>query len=420
MKLRTLVVTIVVLALLSGIVAFLGRRTAPASTDPRVGQPLLDRAVVEKAGRLRLSDQGKTVTLARQADGTWRVSSYFDLPADFQKLSRFVDDLNEAKLQRLVTSNPERIARLEFKDTKVEFLDNAEKELWAVTLGKAGETGGRFVRFGAEPKAYLASLNAWLDADAKNWANAQLLNLKPDDIARVEFSLPGAAADNPPAVATPIVVSRAKKDDAWAASQTPAGQKLKSDRIASLLSSLTALRFTDTLEPADPKVAAAKAHERQYKLTTFDGKTYSVVIAQKPEEKKLKPPTPAADGKSGPSALGKVSDLAKSEPAKPTANAPGQTAPAGPQPLAPEFETIPAGPAFAFISSSDPTAPVNAMMQKRAFQIGEYAVTSLPQTVADVFEPAPAPAPVPPPAATPNAVPGAKPASPASAVPPAK
>ena len=54
------------------------------------------------------------------------------------------------------------------------------------------------------------------------------------------------------------------------------------------------------------------------------------------------------------------------------------------KPLAPEFETIPAGPVYAFITHSDATAPVNALMQKRAFQISEYTFTSLPQKAEDV------------------------------------
>jgi hypothetical protein len=63
------------------------------------------------------------------------------------------------------------------------------------------------------------------------------------------------------------------------------------------------------------------------------------------------------------------------------------------KPDLPEFETIPAGPVFAFISASDPSALINALMQKRAFQIGEYAFTSLPQNPSEIFEPQPPSAP---------------------------
>ncbi|MBI5690956.1 MAG: DUF4340 domain-containing protein [Verrucomicrobia bacterium] len=389
MKLKTLVLTIAVLAVLAA-VAFIARRPeAPPAADARLNQSLVDRATVEKAAKLRIADSGKTIELVRQSDGTWRVPSYYDMPADFNKLSGFVGNLTEAKLQRLVTSNPERINRLEFKDTKIDLLDGSDKVLFTVTLGKNPETGsGRFVRFGDEKKAYLASLSAWLDTEARNWANAELTNLKPDDIAKVEL---------PFAEGGPITVSRAKKEDAWTADKTPAGQKVKADKIASLLSTIGTVRFTDTSGLDDANVAVAKANLRTFKVTTFDNKTVTIAMGRKPEEKKLKPPTPGTDGKSGPAALGSVSDLAKKEEKKDEAK-PGEEKKED-KPLAPEFETIPAGPVYAFIAHSESSAPINALMQKRAFQIAEYTFTGLPQKADEIFEPAPPPPP--PPAANP-------------------
>src|SRR4051812_3761882 len=190
MKLRTVVVTVALLAILSAIVAFV-RRPAPAPVaDARLNQPLVDRALVEKAAKLKISDAGKTVELVRQADGTWRVPSYYDLPVEFSKLSGFVGNLTDAKLERLVTSTPERIARLDFKDTKIELLDAAGKELTSVTLGKNADAGGRYVRYGTEQKAFLASFQGFLDADPKNWADATLLNLKPEEVAKIELTFP--------------------------------------------------------------------------------------------------------------------------------------------------------------------------------------------------------------------------------------
>src|SRR5882672_10644276 len=115
MKLKTLIVSVLVLAALSAAVYFARRPGPPLSADARLAQPLVDRALVDKAAKLRLTDQGKTVVVARQADGTWRVPSYYDLPADFQKLSSLVGSLTEAKIDRLVSTKPERIDRLEFK-----------------------------------------------------------------------------------------------------------------------------------------------------------------------------------------------------------------------------------------------------------------------------------------------------------------
>lgn len=373
MKLKTLVVSVLVLAALSVAVFFARRPAPPPSADPRLNQPLVARDLLEKAAGLRLADAGKTVELARNADGSWKVVSYHDFPADFTKLSGFVGNLGEAKLQRLVTSSPDRIARLEFKDTKIELLDGAGKALFAVTLGKNADAGGRYVRFGDENKAFLANLNAWLDADAKNWANAELLNLKADDIAKIEIPFPEGGS---------VTVSRAKKEDPWTAENPPANQKLKADKIGQILNSVGNLRFTETTALDDANAKAAVANQRLFKLETFDKKVVKVGLGRKPEEKKLKAPAAAADGKSGPAALGSVTDLAKKDDAK-----------KDDKPLAPEFETIPAGPVFASVAHGDAAAPVNALMAKRAFQIAEYSFTSLPQKADELFEPAPPPAP---------------------------
>ena len=59
-------------------------------------------------------------------------------------------------------------------------------------------------------------------------------------------------------------------------------------------------------------------------------------------------------------------------------------------------------------------APVNAAMQKRAYQVSEYTFTSLPQKPEEIFEPAPAAA-----AAPTQSAAGTSPAD-APATPPAK
>lgn len=392
MRLKTLLLTVAALAAVSVAVFVVRQPAPPPAADARLNQPLADAAAIEKAAKVRISDAGKTVLLTRQTDGTWRVPSYFDLPADFGKLSGFIGNLTDAKVQRLVTSNADRLARLEFKDTKVELLDGSDKVLWTVTLGKNAESGGRFVRYGDEPKAYQANLSAWLDVEAKNWANAELLNLKADDIAKIEVPFADGGA---------VTFSRAKKEDPWTADKTPAGQRVKGDRVSSLLSSVGNLRFTETTPTDDAGAKAAAANQRLFKLETFDQKVIKVGLGRKPEEKKLKAPAPAADGKSGPAALGSVADLAKAADKK---DGPAE-AKKDDKPLAPEYETIPAGPVFVVVSHGDAAAPINGLMAKRAYQIADYTFTGLPQKADELFEAAPAPAPAP-------SAPDSKPAEP--------
>jgi hypothetical protein len=105
-------------------------------------------------------------------------------------------------------------------------------------------------------------------------------------------------------------------------------------------------------------------------------------LGRKPEEKKLKPPAPAS-----------------AKPAKAKSKAPLDTAKGTPAPTPkapePEYETIPAGPVFVWVTSSEAKAPVNALMRKRAFQIDDYIFTGLPENPADFFEAASPPPPAP-------------------------
>lgn len=358
MKLRTLLLVVAVLAALSAAAFFFNRPPASAPADPRVGQPLVAPAVLEKAARLKLTDQGKTVELSRLSNGTWEDDSYFGLPADFSKLSSFISDLSSAKIDRLVTANPERIARLEFAGTRIDLSESSGQPLWSVSLGKNADQGGRFIRFGTENKAYLASLTAWLDNDAKGWADASLLNLKTDDVAKLSLPLDDAGT---------VTLTRAKKDDPWRADPSPGGKTLKTDKVTSSLSSLASLRFSDSADPADGAAKAAHDHLRTYQLTTFAGKTYTVALGRKPEEKKLKPVTarkPDLSIKPGEKPAGDVKQLP-----------------------APEYDTIPAGPVYAWVTPLPSPA-----YGKRAFSVDEYVFTSLPQKSDDLFDTPPQPA----------------------------
>ena len=182
-----------------------------------------------------------------------------------------------------MTTSPDRIARLEFAHTTIEFLDAGGHSLWSVILGKGADAGGRFVRFGDEPKAFLTDLSSPLDNDGKDWADAALLTLKADDIARVSISF---GADGL------VTASRAKAGDAWKTNRTPAGKEVKADTLTSLLNSLDTLRFSDTADPADAAVVSARQHLRGLALTTFGGQSYTIALGRKPRGKEKSPQPP--------------------------------------------------------------------------------------------------------------------------------
>jgi hypothetical protein len=362
MKPKSLLIVVAVLAALSAALFVFKRSTGSPTDDPRTGQPLFDPAVVESAARIEFSENGKSIKLHRTAPGSWEVASYHDLPADFTKLSTFVGNFTAAKVERFVTANPDRLARLEFKDTHVTLADDAGKPLASVTLGKTADGGGRFVQFASDKKAYLSRLSVWFDTDPKSWADAALVHLKTDDIAKLTIDFPGTS---------PVVISRPDAKSAFVAAITPDGQRLKTDTVTSLLGTLTGLRFTDTSATDDPKAVAAHEAARKVTLTTFDGKTLTVAIGRQPEHTIVKPDAL----KPAPTAL--VSGEPKPEP----------TAVVG----GPITEKVPAGPVFAFLTHSDASNPVNALMKKRAFQVVESALNSLPSSDTALFEPIHAP-----------------------------
>jgi hypothetical protein len=354
MKLRPLLLVVAALGVIALIVHFATRPSPAPAADPRVGQPFVSADLVERAARLRLSEGDRTVDVVKADDGAWRVASYHDLPVDFAKLSRFISDLTGARLERLVTRNPELIGRLEFKDTRIALADAAGSELWSVTLGKNADGGGRFVRFGDEEAAFLTRFSAWLDTESSNWADTNLVGLKSEDIATVEIGFANAAS---------VVASRASASEPFAAADA-AGRALKAATVTSLVSTLTSLRFTDTVAPDDADAVDAKANARTFTLTTFDGKTVTIALGRRPESTKPKSPDATA---------GEAAKDASTSDATAT-----------------ETETVPAGPVFAFVTHSDATAPVNALMAKRAVKVADYVFTGLPASAEALFDAPPA------------------------------
>jgi hypothetical protein len=377
MKLKNILIVILALAAIAAGAYFLNRpNRASSASDDRVGQPLLAPSIVERATRIELVENGQTVRLHRSDTGTWLVDSYHELPADFTKLSTLVSSLTSAKVERLVTQNLERIARLEFKDTRIALADADGKTLVTLTLGKDAEGGGRFVRFDETPKAYLSRVQPWLDATARNWADTALLTFTNDDIAGLTIAFPSAE---------PLTLSRTDKSAPFTASSTPVGQQVKAASVTALLSNLGNVRFTETSEPDVPEAVGAREHARTVTLKTFGGKTFTIALGRQPERTIVKPEAIKPDPEKTAALVAEIANPA------PVATEPEKAGPAAV--VGPLTETVPAGPVFAFVTHSDASAPVNNLLKKRSFQVSEHMLTSLPAQASDLFEPAPTPTP---------------------------
>lgn len=337
MKVKSLALAVAGLAVVTAAVWFLKRdnNSGPAA-DARIGQTLLDSATVAKIGGLHLRSDGNEVTLtgidpAGMSAGV--VKEYHDLPADYTKFVRLIDDLtkDEAKITRMVASSPERLEKLGFDGDHIELRDKDGKAIWTLHLGNSPTSGGKFVKFGDESKAYLSGFSAWLDTSAKGWADAALIpGTKADDVVGIQARFPDGGT---------LTATRVDGKGVWKSQDLADGETLKDSELGSLASKLTGLRFTDTREPESLETIAGRPTARTYTITLADGRTYTITASQRQD------PAPA--------------------PAEPPAE--GATPPAPPP-----------QPADVYVQSSRAEDRVNALMKQRSFQVADWTFTGLP------------------------------------------
>ncbi len=354
MKVKHLVVVVAVLGVASLATWFAKRGPATAPTDPRVGQAVIDDATAEKIAAVHLHTTGGDVDVAKESGDAnrWVVKSYHDLPADFSKLSTLVQNLRDAKIVQFASARPERLEKMELDQTTIKLSGTDGADLATLHLGKDYESGGRFLKFDDENKAYVASVSAYLDGTAKNWADTSLIAAKPEEVVGLEIGFPDDGS---------LKLKRENGTAPWTAEGLAKDEKLKDTEINSLVSKLTGLRFSDTADPKADDVVAARAHQRSVQLTLTTGKTYDIAMGRKPA-----PPAPPAPPPPAPDKDGKTP--------------PAPAAPPKPQP----------GPVYVDVKSSDASEPVNAMMQRLAFQIYEWTFTSLPDKRSALIEKTPA------------------------------
>lgn len=342
MNLRPLLLSVAVLAPLAAAVWWFQRPEPPPSLkDARVGQRLADPDALARAARIRLTmPSGKTVVFSRAADKRWIVEGTPALPADVVKLARLSSELVGARIERLVTRNPDRISTLGLGHALVAYLDADGKPLLELDLGRTADGGGRFLRHGEEQQVYLARLDPHLEATTAAWRDTLLLpGLAAADIASIRIHFTDTF------VATNTTLTRESADAPWTASTTPEGKQLKQSLITSQLTNLANLRYTRTAPRLDPAVVAARVFPREVEIKTFDGRTLTISFQRLPV-----PPAPA-DGETAP--------------------------PAGPRPV------------YVEIADSSPDAVLSEAARTHAFEVAEWVFTALPAKPEDLFEPLP-------------------------------
>ncbi|MDA0346057.1 MAG: DUF4340 domain-containing protein [Verrucomicrobia bacterium] len=336
MKLRTLIIVTVALAVVT--VAGYYIRNASLTTpqdDPLVGTSLVDSTILPDVNRIEVSKNGTTSILEIDENKQWVVRSLFDLPVDFNKLNRLVQDIVNAKVQRKITSRQDRMDRLELNQGTVKLMSGSDKPLFEITYGKSLSGGGKAFIFGREKTAYQAFTSPSVDADSNNWAVKTLYQLNADNVAGIQFSLANETWG----------VRRDDKDKEFVSTLPIDTRTPKESAIKSLISRFSNLRFDAVAERATEEASQiwkdAQSKVRSIKFTLFSGETISIKMSQ------WEPPTPEGED-------------------APTSTGPSTT--------------------YLHISNSQVDHSINKLMNRLSFKTSSYTFTGIPVDITEVAD----------------------------------
>ncbi len=310
MNLRLLAIVVAVLAALAATLFFYNRDDGTTAFSSAEGKDLLPDVTARELVRVEiLPGEGDPIVLEKGESGGWVLPERSGLPVDFSRFSGLIQTFLDAEVERLVTENPERIARLGLEAVRVRFF--AEKDGEAdleLLLGESGPSGGRYVRWSDEEAAYLLKSGLRVETSPDRWfAKSPLSEIGPKSIQSIIYEREG----------TSLVAARKAEGERFTSESIPEGQYVDAEAVETFLGSVTGLRITRPHPKSSPEVEEALADPRRLMLNTFDGRRITLTFGQRPE---------------------------RTLPAEP-----------GEEEEEPEPETVPAGPAMLTLRFGDET-----------------------------------------------------------------
>jgi len=186
MKARPLVITLLIAAILIGIAVWQSKRSQTSATQSitfATGDRLIAGFPVNELHTVRLQGAENSVTLSRVED-RWVVTERENYPADFEKLARFLRQIQDLKPVQSVAAGPSQHPRLGLTNpvgdggTGILFEGTAENSTTQLIIGNefirdaaspmaAGMAAGRYVRLADQPD------RIWLISETLNAAEPE-------------------------------------------------------------------------------------------------------------------------------------------------------------------------------------------------------------------------------------------------------
>ena len=376
------------------VAAALAVLSQPAVTTLRfVDQPAFPalRENPDAVARIALTTPEGTITLVRETGDRWSALERYGYPVDRKRVRELVVALADMRLIERKTAQPERYERLQVEPPDAEKaqsrlvrLESAGGEVLAeAIIGKqryrltGTEPSGTYLRRPDEAQSWLASGGVQIEQEVARWLEAEVVDLDPEAIRRIEIERAGEAG---------YVAARDRAEDELRLAGLAEDEALKEDAdLGRLSGALSGVRFED-VKPREQLTWPAQQHIAR--IETFDGLGLTVRLAKIDEaywatfDARAVTPTPgagsaAAQAKPEATAAGQQGALAAA-----AAEQEGE----GDQTAADEQDQgEPAGVEEVSLDGSaeaEPAAPVdpdqlNQRLRKWAYRIPEYLFNRL-------------------------------------------
>jgi hypothetical protein len=313
MRLKTVIVLLSVCAALGAAALFMTRPQPAEDGSASLGQKLLPDLPVHEITAITLAGPDEEVRLTLKTDA-WTVASRFDYPADFQKITRLVQQLRDMKIGRAFEADPDVTERLALNPpgtdglsadriaTRISLLNAQGSPLVDLLLGKTSPTTDtQFVLPVGKTRVYLVDQSfQFLGKSATEWLDPQLLDIAAERIHEV-------IARDPKTGDTRYTLRRPAEGQPAELVAAPQERQVRQTKVEEVFDALSDFDIDDVADPTVPTPADSDLVV-EYRL--FDGSLYTLTVGptlpQNPEAHYLRVQSayraPAAAGEDAPTA----------------------------------------------------------------------------------------------------------------------
>jgi hypothetical protein len=241
------------------------------AVEAQRGALLVQGLELGEVASVKVSAKDKSVTLEKK-DGKFVVAERNGYPASVKKVNDLFLDILGIRIAEKVTSSTDNHKELGVvqggeEATVVEFVGKEGKALVGVVIGKSASRGsGKYVRLADQDTVYTSEKSLWLNSDVTQYLDSDIVDVKKDDVERVEITVGKEHY---------AIVRNDKKKIVLDA--VPEGRKQKDWEVESAFDALSSLSFNDVVveKPKD------LAFDATCVCRTKKHQTYTVQLAKK-------------------------------------------------------------------------------------------------------------------------------------------